>query len=405
MLLRAIAFFFVASACFSTDRMFAQEIQWASRASMPAPRWGASTFVINGKAYVLCGRSGSTDHTQMWQYDPVENAWTPKAPLPAQGRRLATAFSANGHGFVGCGITGSSTYLSDLWKYDPTTNTWTPAAAFPGGARYNTWQFVLNGIAHVGGGNSGGASGPFHDDAYQYDPITNTWSSGYPIPDQGRHGAVGFSMNGRGYVVCGRENSLQFVQDLWCFDPQSSSWNALQPLPGNGRSSPLVFAYYNDVVVGCGRDGSTNYYDAFIYDPTTDSWAAIPAYPGATAMAGTSFSIGNRSFGGLGWDLSTDLSHSDLWELVKPDQNSIMEPGEAATVQVYPNPAGTPGFRVVSEDPGVIEARLIGSDGRCLRSWSFLGSSHVETNGVAPGAYLLHWQLNGTQGVTKILLQ
>lgn len=395
----------ITAAFMLTGALFAQTFQWEAKTSMPAPRWGASTFVINGKAYVLCGRSGATDHTQMWQYDPVENSWTPKASLPAQGRRLATAFSANGHGFIGCGITGSSTYLSDLWKYDPVADSWTQAASFPPGPRYNTWQFVLNGIAYVGGGNSGGASGPFHDDAYQYNPITNTWSTGYAIPDQGRHGAIGFTLNGRGYVVCGRENSLQFIQDFWCFDPLTNSWNALQSFAGSGRSSPLVFTYYNDVVVGCGRDGSINYYDAYIYEPTTNSWATIPDYPGATAMAGTSFSIGNRSFGGLGWDLATDLSHSDLWELVKPDQTAISEANAADVIHVHPNPADGMGFRIVAEKPGSVNATLISSDGRVVRSWSFNGMSAVPQHEITPGAYILQWRQNGSVGTIKVIMQ
>lgn len=105
--------------------LVAQDFEWEQRTSMPAPRWGVSTFVINDKAYVIGGRSGSVDHTQMWMYDPVTDAWTAKASLPAQGRRLATAFSVNGYGYVGCGITGTSTYLSDFWRYDPSTDNWT----------------------------------------------------------------------------------------------------------------------------------------------------------------------------------------------------------------------------------------------------------------------------------------
>ncbi|MFZ1692573.1 MAG: T9SS type A sorting domain-containing protein, partial [Flavobacteriales bacterium] len=298
----------------------------------------------------------------------------------------------------------TSTFLSDFWEYDPVADAWNQKASFPYGARYNTWQFVLNGIAYVGGGNSAGASGPFHADTYTYNPNTNAWASSTAIPDQGRHGAIGFTMNGKGYVVCGRESSLSFIQDLWAFDPASGTWSAMAPFPGSPRSSPLVFVYYNDVVVGCGRDGSVNHYDAWAYSATTNSWSQITSYPGATAMAGTSFSIGNRAYGGLGWDLATDQSHSDLWELIKPGNVSVAEQDIATNIFISPNPAGSDGFRIESRVGGVINARLLSSDGRLLDEWGFQHSLHVPTARLAKGTYLVSWRQGNAQGTARIIV-
>lgn len=382
----------------------AQQYAWESRAPMPGARWGCGTFVTNGLAFVVGGRSNGIDYPQMWAYNPITNTWTQKASFPGTPRKQATVFAINGKGYCGLGNTGTSTFLSDFWEYDPVADAWTQKASFPYGARYNTWQFVLNGIAYVGGGNSAGASGPFHADAYTYNPVTNAWASSTPIPDQGRHGAIGFSMNGKGYVVCGRESSLAFLQDVWAFNPTTGTWTAMTPFTGTARSSPLVFVYYNDVVVGCGRDGSINYYDAWAYSATTDSWAQIPSYPGATAMAGTSFSIGNRAYGGLGWDLATDLSHSDLWELIKPGNVSIAEQTEDSNMIISPNPAGDDGFRIESQAGGVATARLLSSDGRLLNSWTFQVALHVPTERLAPGAYLIAWSQGDAHGSSRIII-
>ncbi|MBK9175524.1 MAG: T9SS type A sorting domain-containing protein [Flavobacteriales bacterium] len=388
----------------TTAQLLSQNFEWQQRASMPAPRWGAGTFVTTGLAFVVGGRSNGVDYPQMWAYDPIANSWTQKASFPGTPRRLATVFAANGKGYYGCGITSSSTYLSDFWEYDPLANSWVQKASFPGGTRYNTWQFVLNGIAYVGSGISTGASGPFLSDAFTYDPSSNAWTAATPIPDQGRHGAIGFAMGGKGYVVCGRENSLSFLQDFWSYNPATSSWSAMTPFSGAPRSSPLVFVYYNDAVVGCGRDGSTNHYDVWAFNPSLNSWSQIPSYPGATAMAGTSFSIGNRAFGGLGWDLASDLSHADLWELVKPGDVSIDEQVVESAVRVHPNPASADGVRITASEPGLVSINVLSGEGRLVQTWSFANAATVSTAELAPGIYFLHWLQGDAGGIMKLMI-
>lgn len=390
----------------TTDLAVAQDFQWEQRANMPAGRWGASTFVINGLAYVVAGRSGSTDHTEMWAYSAGTDSWSAKAPIPV-GRRLATVFAMNGKGYVGCGLTSSSTRLSDLWEYDPITDEWTQRADFPGQARYGTWHFAINGLAYVGSGNMGTGSGPFLDDAYIYDPTTDTWTNGFPIPDLARHGTSSFVINGKGYVVGGREQSLAFVPDVWRFDPQTNSWSSLADFPGTPRSSPLAFVYYNDAVVGCGRDGSENYYDVWSYTPSLDQWGAVPDYPGMSSLAGTSFSIGNRAFGGLGWVLSDNSSHFDLWELVKPTNTGTSE--EQSTlpvVRLYPVPADPgDGLLITTLMTGPINAELINSLGQNVMSWTFVSTYTMATEGLAPGPYVIRWQQGGMSGQLRCVIR
>lgn len=394
----------VLALCCSSPFAFCQTFQWEQRADMPVPRWGASTFVIDGIAYVVGGKSGNTEYAQMWAYDPVSNTWSQKAPIPGP-RRQAIALSINGKGYVGCGIIQTSTFLSDFWEYDPIANSWTQKASFPTGPRYNTWQFALNGIAYVGGGNSAGASGPFHADAFTYNPVTNTWSTGYPIPDQGRHGAVGFAMDGQGYVVCGRESNLNFVQDVWRFDASTLSWTSMPPFPGAARSSPLAMVYYNGAVIGCGRDASLNHYDAWFFDPGVNTWTTVPDYPGATAMAGTSFSIGDRAFAGLGWNLASDLAHQDLWELVKTDAIGIEEADSRPSPILLPNPVVDGSFQLVPAQPGRLNALLFAADGRMVRTWSIQGPEWLDVDGLPPGLYGLHWQQMEHTGVLKMLVR
>ena len=164
----------------------------------------------------------------------------------------------------------------------------------------------------------------------------------------------------------------------------------------------MVFTYNNDVVVGCGRDGSTNYYDAWLYKPWNDTWMAMPDYPGATAMAGSSFSIGNRSFGGLGWDLATGFSHSDLWELVKPDHVSIDGPNdEVITTTIYPNPVlqgGMIEFRTSLQGKGSL--RIFNDLGALLIDIAPISTGRtISTTDLAPGTYMAEWNMEDKMGV------
>lgn len=190
----------------------------------------------------------------------------------------------------------------------------------------------------VGGGNIGSANGPFLSDAYQYDPLTDSWTTAIALPDLARHGTTSFVMNGNGYVFGGKESSLLFSPDLWEFDPNSQQWTLLPVFPGTPRSSPLSFVFGNDAVIGCGRTETVNLYDVWWYEPNSNNWTTAPAYPGLSSLAGTSFTIHGRAFGGLGWVLDTDQSAPDLWELVKNSSIGIGEMSSLDGPMLYPNP-------------------------------------------------------------------
>ena len=383
--------------------LVAQDFLWEQRADMPAGRWGASTFVIGGTAYVVAGRVDSEDRTEMWAYDLITDSWSSRAPIPV-ARRLAATFVINGKGYVACGLYSSSSRLDDLWEYDPVANTWAQRADFPGTARYGTYHFALNGYGYVGAGNMGSGNGPFLTDTYKYDPLSNSWSSAVALPDLARHGTSSFVLGGRAYVFGGKESDLSFAEDLWSFDPTTNSWTLLAPFPGSPRSSPLAFVYENDAVIGCGRNDAVNFYDVWRYDPPTDHWSTVPDYPGASSLAGTSFTIAGRAFGGLGWVLSDDSSAPDLWELVKPTENSIGTLVDAHGVRAFPVPATEDAINLTSPFPDQVTVLLLDAMGREISRSSFTGSSSLPIRGLAAGSYTIRWMNNDTRGSLRLLI-
>ncbi|HTJ52254.1 MAG TPA: kelch repeat-containing protein [Cyclobacteriaceae bacterium] len=77
----------------------------------------ASTFVLNGKAYVVCGRRNS----DTWEYNSSLDTWQKMNAFEGSYRYGAVAYTFDGKiGYVGTGYSGSSLYYNDLWDYDPT---------------------------------------------------------------------------------------------------------------------------------------------------------------------------------------------------------------------------------------------------------------------------------------------
>ena len=298
----ALASAFVAFSCLGS--ISEAQVSFVQRASLPSlGRWGAFTFEIDGYGYVAGGNAGGGYFSDVWRYDPVNDAWTQVASMP-EGRSHGASWSVNGKGYVVCGHRPGSFYSSSLWEYDPATDVWTAKAPLPGDARYGPYGFSIGGYGYVGGGNIGSASGPFLADLWKYDPLNDQWPSTNGIPGQERYGPTGFVIGPKAYVHGGREASMDFTTDLWEFDPTDQSWRSVQSMPGPGRSWMMVMPFDNDAVVAGGAENGVITYEAYNYVPTQDIWEQIPDYPGESGWSGASFRLAGRPFGGLGWTIS-----------------------------------------------------------------------------------------------------
>lgn len=77
-------------------------------------RSNASSFVINGFGYLVCGDNS----TSVWQYDPTTDFWTEKTSLEASGRIDAIGLAVNNKGYLMLGRSGTS-YFDDLLEFKP----------------------------------------------------------------------------------------------------------------------------------------------------------------------------------------------------------------------------------------------------------------------------------------------
>ena len=108
---------------------------WTSAASMPEPRasMAAGYNSANGRIYLVGGYSGddpSSAETTAWEYNPANNMFSTRAPIPhAVGG--AAAGVVNGEFLVAGGRNAAGEIVDLVWAYSSTTNAWTARPHLP----------------------------------------------------------------------------------------------------------------------------------------------------------------------------------------------------------------------------------------------------------------------------------
>lgn len=237
------------------------------------PREGAVAFTLNGKGYVVTGSgAGNTYPVDMWEYDPVTDAWTEKASFPGGGRRGAVAFTIGGMAYVGGGLYYGGQFpahLGDFYRYNPSTDEWSQIAGLSVG-RSHMAAFSVPPYGYVGGG---AAIGTFSD-FWRYDPVNNAWISIAPMPGLSRSGAMGFSLNGTGYVVGGNVSETFASRELWKYRPEENEWQQGEELPVEGKMNGCAAVVGGYGFVGFGTYDSNGSFirgDLLRYDPSFES--------------------------------------------------------------------------------------------------------------------------------------
>ncbi|MEM6261628.1 MAG: kelch repeat-containing protein [Bacteroidota bacterium] len=274
-------------------------------------RLSAVGFSINGKGYVGTGSRGIPLVKQdFWEYDPVSNTWTQKRNYPASITD-AFAFSIGDKGYVGGGRDGSFISLNTLRAYNPGTNTWTSMANLPGGGRYDAIGFSINGIGYMGTGTRRVNPTANAKDFHAYDPVSNSWTQMANFGGAGRHSAVGFAVNGKGYVGLGQASNT-YYKDFWSYDPGTNSWTQISDFPGDPRENATAFSINGKAYVVGGNDNRGWYQDVWAYNPSTDTWTQVSDFLGGPRSSAIGFSVNNRGYVGTGSGPS--CLKNDFWE-------------------------------------------------------------------------------------------
>jgi hypothetical protein len=130
---------------------------WTTGANMPDVRsFMASGYNgTNGRIYLVSGyNTGLVDSAQpnTWEYDPVADAFTERAPFPHPAGGFASGV-INGHLYVAGGRDASNTVIDLVWDYNIANDTWTARSSMPSVTNVPGNAVALGRLWVFGGGN------------------------------------------------------------------------------------------------------------------------------------------------------------------------------------------------------------------------------------------------------------
>lgn len=204
-------------------------------------------------------------------------SWSSAPPVPVALGEVAGGLIAGKVYLVGEGSTAT-------FAYDTTTGTWTSSGLatrpFPG--NHHAAE-VIGGQLYLFGGLGDGSEGMVQI----YDPATNQWTEGAPMPfaaGSSSSAVIGNQVYVAGGIVGPSTTTTQAAR----YDPATDTWEAISPMP-QGRNHAAAESDGSKLFVFGGRgpgsgDGNVvaNGFDTVqVYDPATDSWASS-LNPGST---------------------------------------------------------------------------------------------------------------------------
>lgn len=264
----------------------------------------ALIFILFSTAHVLIGQTA--------------NFWTQKSDFGGMKRERAVGVSINNYGYVGTGVDTSEIVHNDWWRYDPQLDTWTQMANNPGSVRRNAVAFVINDRAYLATGiDSAEASVPNSNilkDLWEYNPQTNSWTPKADYPGGGGGGvyfATAFTLDGKGFIVCGKIGADTYIKEVWEYKPVSNTWMQRTDFPGGQRYQLCSFVVNNEAYVGLGADYNTYLDDIWKYNGGSGLWTRMNDFGGGYRGSVCTFTLGQRGFVCLGIDGGLK---NDLWE-------------------------------------------------------------------------------------------
>lgn len=137
--------------------------RWSAIAPAPTARNSGAAAVIDGRLYVVGGRQAlkqadgslrQVNVAALEVYDPAQDRWTTRAPMPqAQGGLAAAALDGRLYVFGGEQWVPEQKVFAEAWVYEPKRDSWTALPALPT-PRHGLGAATLGSRIHVFGGGT-----------------------------------------------------------------------------------------------------------------------------------------------------------------------------------------------------------------------------------------------------------
>ena len=207
---------------------------------------------------------------------------------------------------------------------------WMQKTNFGGHGRVEAVGFTIDGKGYILTGMSDSPL-TLYKDLWEYDPTVNEWTQKADFPGSARYGAAGFSIGSKGYIGTGWNGSFK-QKDFWEYDPLSDTWSQKADFGGSARFGAVGF--FIDSMGYIGTGSGTN--DFWQYDPSTNIWIQKADFGGVGRWYSTGFSIESRGYIGTGQD-NNGLKKNDFWQY-DPNVAGIEYLYTSIVISLYPNP-------------------------------------------------------------------
>lgn len=195
--------------------------------------------------------------------------------------------------FTVCSI---QTYLSqNYWVQKDSVNG--PPKSACGSFVLKKRGYILGGIDIIG----------FKRKMYSYKASSDDWDDEISIGGAEGDGlerasASTFSIEKKGYILLGQNQTSAYLKDMWEYDSETDSWSQKANFIGTPRKQAVSFAWNQKGYVGTGQDASGLKNDFFSYNPLTNTWVQIADFPGSARRLAVGFAMGDFAFVGTGDD-------------------------------------------------------------------------------------------------------
>ena len=270
---------------------------WLPKQPMPSYRDSFATATYQNRIYCIGGRSDGPSAVNE-VYNPISDSWESKQAMPTPRHGL-DANVVNDKIYLIGGLVPDNRWPNvnvDVYTtyqftnvtevYDPSTDTWTTKAPIPKAASYYS-SAVIDDKIYIFSQIFNQNDGTYESLTQIYDPNTDAWSNGNPPPyavDMAGSAAIANSDFKRIYVIGGRSSSLQVAHNQ-IYDPATDSWSIGAPLP-TPRYGLAVCSLNNKIYTFGGYQG------AFVgvslranneqYDPSKDITSPVITSPTPT---------------------------------------------------------------------------------------------------------------------------
>jgi N-acetylneuraminic acid mutarotase len=283
---------------------------WFLLSPMPYQQNEAASAVIDGKVYVIGGfEIDSEPTTRVQVYDPASNKWSEGAPLRERVHHAAATVVDNKIYLVGGfrNVFSKREPLDTVWVFDPAAKTWEKKAPLSSPRGAHMAAAIGDKIYAIGGEQYRPAGKPAPEGAaagYEpladlsvYDTKSDRWQPLPPMKLARDHAFVGV-INGKIYLVGGRDRPKYDITALEVFDPANGTWSDMAPMP-TGRSGGNAAVLNGKLYVFGGEGKASNplsiYDEVEVYDAAANAWSKLGPMP-FPRHSQSAASVGNRIY-------------------------------------------------------------------------------------------------------------